>query len=171
RLELLRRERTLQESSQAIVVGRVAKNQPVPEDLSDRPYRRAPARVPLVDFAEAIGSERLGAVEHPDDVRVPCDHPGVQWLAPVDGVVVAEPCVERDRVLAVSPGLEIEVRRRGVYPAPVTLLKVRTGSPTAPRHPSARALHLWVSQGGRRRFDPGRPLCLKPLRDQGLLSF
>src|SRR5215813_4429538 len=58
RLELLRRERTLQESSQAIVVGRVAKNQPVPEDLSDRLDRRAPARVPLVDFAEAIVSGR-----------------------------------------------------------------------------------------------------------------
>src|SRR5262249_46688406 len=142
RLELLRRERTLQESSQAIVVGRVAKNQPVPEDLSDRPYRRAPARVPLVDFAEAIGGERLGAVEHPDDVRVPCDHPGVQWLAPVDGVVVAEPRVEREWVLDVSPGLEIEVHRRGVYPAPVTLLKVRTGSPTALRDSSAGARTL-----------------------------
>src|SRR5262249_396561 len=53
--------------------------------------------------------------------------PGVQWLAPVDGVVVAEPRVERERVLDVSPGLEIEVHRRAVYPAPVALLKVRTG--------------------------------------------
>src|SRR5262249_42799505 len=84
------------------------------------------------DFAEAIGGERLGAVEHPDDVRVPCDHPGVQWLAPVDGVVVAEPRVERERGLDVSPGLGIEVHRRGGYPAPVTLLKLRTGSPPHP---------------------------------------
>src|SRR5262249_20356980 len=120
--------------------------------------------------------ERLGAVEHPDDVRVPCDHPGVQWLAPVDGVVVAEPRVERERVLDVSPGLEIEVHRRGGYPAPVTLLKVGTGSPTHPatlrRAPSTPGFWLRKGQEVAGRFStfvaagttPSRPcmLCARP---------
>src|SRR5213595_1899186 len=88
----------------------VPEHEPVSEHLGDRPHRRAPARVPLVDLPEAIGGERRGAVEDLDDVLVACDHPGVEALAPVDRVVVPEPGIEGERGLDVSPGLEVEVR-------------------------------------------------------------
>ena len=123
RLELFRRERALQEAPQAVVVGRVAEDEPVAQHVGDRPHRGAVTRVPVVDLAEAVGGERVGAVEDLDDVLEARDHPGVETLAPVHWVVVPEPGVEREWVLDVLPGLEIEIRlatglahRGGYYP-------------------------------------------------------
>src|SRR5207247_10593428 len=110
RLELPRREGALEQPAEAIVVRRVPEHEPVSQDLRDRPHRRALAGVPLVDLAEAIGGERLGAVEDLDDVLIARHHPGVEAVAPVAGLVVAEPGAEWERVLDVSPALEFGVR-------------------------------------------------------------
>ena len=107
---MLRGERALDEAPQAVVIRRVPEDEPVSQDLCDRPHRGPLARVPLVDPAEAVRGERRGAVQQLDDVVVASDRPGVEALAPVHRVAVPEPGIDGEGVLDVSPGLEIEVR-------------------------------------------------------------
>jgi len=130
-----------QQPAQAVVVGRVPEHEPVSQHLGDRPHRRALARVALVDLAEAIGGERRGAVEDLDDVLVARDPPRVEGLAPVDWVVVPEPGVEGERILDVSPGLEVEVRPAARLP------HRRASSPSRDRPSNVRH-----SLGGRLHF-------------------
>jgi hypothetical protein len=61
-LELLRRERPLEQLAHAIVVRRIAKDEPMPEHVRHRAYRRTPARIALVDLAKAIGREGVRPV-------------------------------------------------------------------------------------------------------------
>jgi len=79
-----------------------------------RAHGRPTARIALVDLPEAVRGEPPRLVEDLEDVAPARHDPRVQARAPVERVLLAEPGVERERVLYVRPGLRVDVHARGL---------------------------------------------------------